>query len=86
MSVTDVPDAATTTAIRCFEAFNTNSTRATPNGHGTYTLTFNGEGESVNPLDVAENWNSLLRCYLPTSAEGILELEKTSQPTTRFCR
>jgi hypothetical protein len=55
------------------ERFNTNSHRATPNSDGTYTLTFNLEGEATNTLDVAENWNGLLRCYLPTSAEGILE-------------
>ena len=49
------------------DRFNTNSHRATPNADGTYTLTFNGEGEATNPLDVPANWNGLLRCYLPTS-------------------
>jgi hypothetical protein len=58
------------------DRFNTNSHRATPNADGTYTLTFNGEGEATNPLDVAENWNGLLRCYLPTSVEGILAFEE----------
>jgi hypothetical protein len=55
------------------ERFNTNSHRATPNSDGTYTLTFNPESEAPNTLEVAENWNGLLRCYLPTSADGILE-------------
>jgi hypothetical protein len=55
------------------ERFNTNSHRATPNADGTYTLTFNPEGEATNALDVAENWNGLLRCYLPMSAEEVLE-------------
>lgn len=57
------------------DRFNTNSHRATPNPDGTYTLTFNGEGEATNPLDVPENWNGLLRCYLPTSVEGILAFQ-----------
>jgi hypothetical protein len=54
------------------DRFNTNSHRATPNADGTYTLTLNGDGEAANPLDVPVNWNGLLRCYLPTSVEGIL--------------
>ena len=58
------------------DRFNTNSILATPNADRTYTLTFNAEGESVNPLDVVENWNGLLRCYLPASVEGILDFEK----------
>jgi hypothetical protein len=54
------------------ERFNTNSHRATPNADGTYTLTFNGDDTAANPLDVAENWNGLFRCYLPTSVDSIL--------------
>jgi hypothetical protein len=55
------------------DRFNTNSHRATPNADGTYTLTFNGNDDAANPLDVAKSWNGLLRCYLPVTAEGILE-------------
>jgi hypothetical protein len=59
------------------DRFNTNSHRATPNADGTYTLTFNpDDADALNPLDVAENWNGLFRCYLPVSAEGILEFDR----------
>lgn len=59
------------------DRFNTNSHRATPNGDGTYTLTFNpDDADAPNPLDVAENWNGLFRCYLPESPEGILEFDR----------
>lgn len=58
------------------DRFNTNSRRAAPNPDGTYTLTFNSDNDAANPFDVAENWNGLLRCYLPTSVDGILEYEK----------
>ena len=54
------------------ERFNTNSHRATPNADGSYTLTFNGDDDAANPLDVAKNWNGLLRCYLPVTAQGVL--------------
>jgi hypothetical protein len=54
------------------DRFNTNSHRATANADGTYTLTFNGDDDAADPLDVPENWNGLLRCYLPTSVEEIL--------------
>jgi hypothetical protein len=58
------------------ERFNTNSHRATPNPDGTYTLTFSGDDSAANPLDVAENWNGLFRCYLPTSVDGILAFDR----------
>jgi hypothetical protein len=59
------------------DRFNTNSHRATPNADGTYTLTFNPDDpDAPNPLDVAENWNGLFRCYLPESPEGILEFDR----------
>jgi len=59
------------------DRFNTNSNRATPNADGTYTLTFNPDDhDAPNPLDVAENWNGLFRCYLPESPEGILDFDK----------
>ncbi len=54
------------------DRFNTNSHRATPNADGSYTLTFNGDDDAANPLDVAKNWNGLLRCYLPVTAEGVV--------------
>lgn len=57
------------------ERFNTNSHRATPNDDGTYTLTFNGGDDAPNPIDVVPGWNGLLRCYLPTSVEGILAFQ-----------
>lgn len=59
------------------ERSNTNSHRATPNADGTYTLTFNPDDpDAPNPLDVAENWNGLFRCYLPESPQGILEFDR----------
>jgi hypothetical protein len=59
------------------DRFNTNSHQATPNADGTYTLTFNPDDpDASNPLDVAENWNGLFRCYLPESPEGILEFDR----------
>jgi hypothetical protein len=59
------------------DRFNTNSHRATANPDGTFTLTFNSSNTAApNPLDVAENWNGLLRCYLPASKDGILAFER----------
>jgi hypothetical protein len=58
------------------ERFNTNSHRATPNPDGSYTLSFNPADDPVNPLDVSRNWNGLFRCYLPMSADSILEFDK----------
>jgi hypothetical protein len=58
------------------ERFNTNSHRATPNPDGSYTLNFNPADDPVNPLDVSRNWNGLFRCYLPMSADSILEFDK----------
>lgn len=58
------------------ERFNTNSHRATANVDGTYTLSFNPDGDATNALDVVPAWNGLFRCYLPTSVEGILAFQE----------
>lgn len=58
------------------DRFNINSHQAVPNADGTYTLTFNSDGDAVNPLDVPENWNGLFRCYLPSSVDGIVAFQQ----------
>lgn len=56
------------------DKFNLNSNTAKQNADGTYTLHFNTPG-AINNLEVVENWNGLMRCYLPDSLDKILEFE-----------
>ena len=58
------------------DQFNTNSNKAIPNEDGSYTLHFNCGEDSINNLEVAENWNGLFRNYLPTDVPGILEFKE----------
>lgn len=57
-------------------AFNTNSYKAEPNADGTYTVHFNCGADKINNLEVVENWNGLLRLYLPTTVESAIEFRK----------
>ncbi len=57
------------------DKFNTNSHKATPNKDGSYTLSFNCGENAINNLEVVENWNGLMRNYLPTSVESILKFK-----------
>lgn len=56
--------------------FNTNSLKATPNRDGSYTLHFNCGEDRINNLEVAENWNGLMRNYLPRDVESILRFQE----------
>ncbi len=56
------------------DKFNLNSRTAKPNKDGSYTLHFNTPG-AINNLEVVENWNGLMRCYLPDSVDKILEFK-----------
>ncbi|MDO3385842.1 DUF1254 domain-containing protein [Gilvimarinus sp. SDUM040013] len=56
--------------------FKISSLEAKPNKDGTYTINFNGPEDSINNLEVPENWNALFRCYLPESREAIIDFQK----------
>ncbi len=58
------------------DKFNTNSSKATANADGSYTLHFNCGDGYINNLEVTDNWNALFRNYLPTSVENIMEYQQ----------
>jgi uncharacterized membrane protein len=55
------------------DTFNTNSLKAKPNKDGTYTVHFNCDDSSINNLEVVENWNGLMRLYLPVTVAGAID-------------
>lgn len=58
------------------DTFRMNSTDATQNEDGSYTVSFNCGANAINNIETSENWNALFRNYLPVSLDSILDFQK----------
>ncbi len=65
--------------------FALNNRTATPNEDGSYTFHFNCP-DKPNNIDVEEGWTVLIRLYVPTSTEAILDYIKQANETIGFER
>lgn len=58
------------------DTFNTNSLKAKSNQDGTYTIHLNCEESDINNIEVVENWNGLMRLYLPVTVEKAVQFRE----------